>query len=430
MLDILNNYRSACGWFDAIYAEGESLPISFRNNHIYSIIGRQSSGFGIRANKETKTGFSYSNVPSRINETVRRAISLTRFGEKEEFHVPSAVPALQFEPYSDTIHTFSADREIEQAEAVIGRIVSAFPRATVDMGVGKSAGQRRMCNSNGIDCAYRHSSYSVSISATLISSDGLRLSISEGVSSLGPGDYANTVDRMLWKLEHAQTIRTIESGKIPVVFTPKACASLVGIVASGLSARNVAKGISPFAGKLGEALFNSHFSLDDRPLIVESPHSYPFDDEGIQARNKTLIHNGAIAGFISDLKYAHRLGIEPSGNGSRGYSSLPAPSFSNIVIGAGERPFAEIIGGIKAGILVDQFIGLGQSNTITGHFSANLDCAYLILNGEITGRVKDCMIADNLFSLLADDMETSSDCLWYGSVYSPYLFFPAINFTA
>ena len=203
----------------------------------------------------------------------------------------------------------------------------------------------------------------------------------------------------------------------------------MGIVASGLNAKAVWKGISPFADKKDTIMFNETFSLYDDPLLDGSPYSYPFDDEGVTAARKTLIDRGKIVNFVTDLKHAQKLNIPALGNGSRGYSSLPAPSFSNTSIDAGRQGVGEIIKSITRGILVDQFIGLGQSNTLTGDFSANLDLAFLIENGEITGRVKDCMIADNLFKLLEGEVIMSLEREQNGSSLMPYMLFPGINYT-
>ena len=40
--------------------------------------------------------------------------------------------------------------------------------------------------------------------------------------------------------------------------------------------------------------------------------------------------------FIADLKYGSRLGTGSTGNGLRGWSSLPSPGWSNLVIDPGE----------------------------------------------------------------------------------------------
>ncbi len=134
--------------------------------------------------------------------------------------------------------------------------------------------------------------------------------------------------------------------------------------------------------------------------------------------------------FITDLKYAERLGTEPSGNASRGFSSLPSPSFTGVTVEPGSSSFKDMIAGVERGIVAEQFIGLGQSNTLTGDFSASLDLAFLVENGEIKGRVKDCMMSGNIIDLLKGEVYFSSERERRGSVVMPYAMFPSVSITA
>ena len=415
-------------WFDLIEASGMSTPLSFKNNRIHSLKRSQSRGYGIRINWGGRTGFSFTNDPGGIDGAVMRALELARYGEGESFTLPG--PALKnFDPYDERIENFVSGEEMEKGYAAIGAVLSRHPGATIDAGITRSTGSMRILNSRGLDASYRSSSYSFSISATLVGSDGAKLDVWEGMSSLYPGGHEAALEKLLGKIEKGGKIRKLESGRHPVIFTPKAASGILGIVTSGLSGRSVAKGTSPFAGKLGEKMFNSSFSFHDNPLMRDSPFSYPFDDEGVPGRDKALIEAGVIRGFIADLKFAEKLRMEPTGNGTRGYSDLPSPGFSNKVYAPGTAGIDEIIRSVDRGILADQFIGLGQSNTLTGDFSAGLDLAYAIEKGEITGRIKDCMITDNLFRLLAGDMAFSNEAERAGSSQVPYLWFPAVNYT-
>jgi len=89
-----------------------------------------------------------------------------------------------------------------------------------------------------------------------------------------------------------------------------------------------------------------------------------------------------------------------------------------------------MLSSIKRGIVPHQFIGLGQSNTITGDFAAAMDLAYLVEDGRITGRVKDCMISGNIIKLLAGEIELSSDRERRGSSMLPWVLLPQVNITA
>lgn len=415
-------------WFDIIETWGESTPLSFANNRFHSITERHNSGFGVRVNVEGRTGFSFTNDPARLAETAERALVLAAFGDEEDFELP-ATAVQTFEPWDDAIGSFDTAKEAAGAEEDIAAILAHFPAATVDAGISRYTGGMRLVNSRGLDATYRSCRYSASLSATLIMDDGTRIDASESMSALAPAAHPELREKIIRNVGAALTAAKLPSGRVPVLLAPRAFARLAGIALSGLNAKSVWKGISPFADKRGAQIFNPSLTLRDNPLAAGFPDGYPFDDEGIAATDKVMIGAGVIERFITDLKHAQKLGIPAEGNGMRGFTSLPYPSYSNILIDPGTESYEAMLAGMGRGILVEQFIGLGQSNTITGDFSGSLELAYLVEDGRIAGRVKDCMISDNIFRLLAGEIVMSAERERTGSVLAPALFLPAVNFT-
>ncbi len=83
---------------------------------------------------------------------------------------------------------------------------------------------------------------------------------------------------------------------------------------------------------------------------------------------------------------------------------------------------------IKEGILVEDLLGLGQGNIISGAFSNPLALAFKIENGEIIGRVKDMSIAGNIYDLLTNISAISRETEWVYSTFSaPYILLPELN---
>ena len=80
---------------------------------------------------------------------------------------------------------------------------------------------------------------------------------------------------------------------------------------------------------------------------------------------------------------------------------------------------------------VEEVLGLGQGNVISGAFSNPLALAFKIEHGEIVGRVKDLSIAGNVYDLLKDVAAVSRETRWvYGSFCLPYLLLPEMNVIA
>ena len=124
-------------------------------------------------------------------------------------------------------------------------------------------------------------------------------------------------------------------------------------------------------------------------------------------------------------------GVESTGNGSRSLFSPPSPSPTNLILSAGETPLAEIIAGVDEGLLVENALGLGQGNVISGAFSNSLSLAFKIEKGEIVGRVKDVSIAGNVYDLLQDVAAVSRETEWVYRIFSlPYILLPDVNVVA
>jgi len=144
-----------------------------------------------------------------------------------------------------------------------------------------------------------------------------------------------------------------------------------------------------------------------------------------------LVEKGVLKSFIYDLKTAAQSGIESTGNASRSLFSPPVPSFTNLVIQSGRTPLKDILSGIDEGILVENLLGVGQGNTISGAFSNPLALAFKIVKGKIVGRVKDLSIAGNIYDLLKNVGGVSQEAQWVNSsFYVPYVLLPEMNVMA
>lgn len=413
-------------WFDVIETSGEGFSLSYKNNRAHSVNRREGSGAGVRLNISGKTGFAYTNNPDKFTTAAASAAATSKFGETEDFTLPSRAEK-KFEPCDPASESFDIKTCSDEAEEAIAAIRSAHPDAVVDVSISAGYGTTRIVNSEGLDLSYKNSIFSASVSATKIFDDGSKIDVYEGVSFLSHKPFLFLAERVIEKISLGSSNTPCPSGSVPVLFTPSAFARLISLVCSGMNGRAVYKGISPFAGKIGEKLFSENLSVLNSPSMQGSPFSFPFDDEGVTARDYFIIKGGIISEYALDLKHSSLLGLPSTAGGSRGYSSLPLPSFSSIVITEGADSLASLISGIKKGVLADQFIGFGQSNTITGDFSANLDLAYSIENGVVTGRVKNSMITDNIFNLLKGDFNLSRERETRGGSLIPYAFFPKVN---
>ncbi|MBP5639448.1 MAG: hypothetical protein J6X55_08210, partial [Victivallales bacterium] len=142
------------------------------------------------------------------------------------------------------------------------------------------------------------------------------------------------------------------------------------------------------------------------------------DDCGIPTKKRFLVEKGRINLFLYDYDTACLVNAAPTGNsGCAPYNPILMP---------GEINSKELLKSIKRGIFIDQLLGFGQSNFANGDFSANIQLGYVIENGEIVGRLKDAMIAGNIFEMLSKPIIASSDV--DKCHLNPYMLFSEVNF--
>lgn len=108
--------------------------------------------------------------------------------------------------------------------------------------------------------------------------------------------------------------------------------------------------------------------------------------------------------FIYDLQTAGMVGARSTGNGGRDYASLPVPATTNLVMIPGDRTLEQMIAAVQDGIFVPGVIGGGQSNLVAGDFSLNVGLGYRIEGGRLVGRVKNTMVAGNVYDILKNNL--------------------------
>ena len=117
----------------------------------------------------------------------------------------------------------------------------------------------------------------------------------------------------------------------------------------------------------------------------------PFDAEGIANTCRKVIDNGRLTTWFLDLRSSRQLGLETTGHASRGTSSPPGPSATNLYIAAGDLSPVDLMQDIKSGFYVTELIGFGI-NGLTGDYSRGAS-GFWIENGEVTYPVSEMTIA-------------------------------------
>jgi PmbA protein len=258
------------------------------------------------------------------------------------------------------------------------------------------------------------------------------LFVGDGDASCRPDlDLKAVESSVVSQLENSRRIAEVKTAEMPVIFTPLGVASaLIGPLAMAFSGRLVHQGQSPLVGALGTAKYDAQLSLWDDATLPYRPGARPFDDEGVASRRTPLIEKGIVRSFLYDLQTAGLAKAESTASAERSLASQPSISTTCLVIEEGDHPFADMVRSLKEGLVVEELMGAGQGNVMGGDFSGNVLLGYRIEGGEITGRVKDTMVAGNVHEALKN-VTISSGPRWVGgSLRTPALLIDRLNVSA
>jgi TldD protein len=155
------------------------------------------------------------------------------------------------------------------------------------------------------------------------------------------------------------------------------------------------KGISAFAGRMGERVATEHCTVVDDGTLPDRRGSLSVDDEGTPAARNVLIENGRLTGLMQDKLNARAMGVKPTGNGRReSFAHLPLPRMTNTYMTAGEHDPGEIIASVDDGVYAVNFNG-GQVDITSGKFVFVASEAYRIRNGKLGPALKGATLIGN-----------------------------------
>jgi len=213
--------------------------------------------------------------------------------------------------------------------------------------------------------------------------------------------------------------RSIATCDVPVIFDPITAPSLLRQLASCVSGYAVYRKSTFLADRLGDQLGSPLLTAVDDGLRPGGLGSRPFDGEGLATRRNVVLDEGRLRSWLLDSYSARKLGLESTGNATRGASSAPGVGPTNLYFEPGKASLEEIIADTPRGLLVTELIGMGF-NPVTGDYSRGA-AGLWIEGGEIRHPVEEITIAANFADMLRDVDAVADDLLWLGAIASPSL---------
>ncbi len=322
----------------------------------------------------------------------------------------------------ETLFTEPLEKIIPRLEEAEAEVLRSEPKVkrVIRSGYDESRGEVVIANSKGLYTAEKGTSAGFGISA--LAGEGADTKIGSDFQSVRRAsdlDFSRAARMTAWRSAVMLGARKLPGGRRSVIFDPWVAGEFLDIVASLLSADQVQRGKSLFAGKLGKKVASGALHIQDDPRRLYGVGSSLFDDEGCPTVPKAMIEGGVVKEYFYDTYTANKDGRPGNASAGRGsFKGLPTPTPSNFFMVPGETSRDDIIGGTKDGILVLDVMGMHTANPISGEFSVGVS-GISIKAGRLGHAIKGAMISGNILELLERIDAVGNDLTFYGSMGAP-----------
>jgi PmbA protein len=402
---------------DAIFVNGVSLSHAQRLGKIEKLERSEGSDLGLRVfvGKRQAIVSSSDMSPRTLDELVERVVAMART-VPEDPHCGLADPDQIFRGPNADLEI--CDTREPAPESLIERASKAEDAARSVAGVTNSEGaeaswgQTRvaLAASNGFTGGYSISRQSIGVAVLAGEGTGMErdYEFSSAVFSEDLDDPATVGKSAGERAVKRLNPRKVGTQKVPVVFDTRVSNGLLRHLAGAINGSAIARGTSFLKDSMGKRIMPAALSVIDDPHRKRGMASKPFDAEGIANSSIALVEDGVLKSWVLDLRSARQLGLATTGRASRGTSSPPSPSTTNLYLPAGTITRDAMLADIKSGFYVNELMGFGV-NSVTGDYSRGAS-GFWIENGAIAFPVSEVTIAGNLKDMLlnmlpADDLE-------------------------
>lgn len=406
---------------DAVLVEGWSISHARRLGKLEKLERSEGQDLGLRVfiGKRQAIVSTSDRSPQTVGPLIERVIAMAKAAPEDPFcgladpaDVAREIPDLDL-----------VDPVEPAAEILVERARAAEDTALAVKGItnseGAEAGWSRstvaLAATNGFAASYGRSSHSVSVA--VIAGEGTAMERDYDWSSVIHADDLEApetigkraAERALKRLNP----RKVETCKCPVIYDPRVSNGIVRHLAGAINGASIARGTSFLKSKLGQQVFPSSVIIVDDPFRRRGLNSKPVDGEGLAPARRNIVDRGVLTTWILDLRSARQLGLRSTGHASRGTSSPPGPSPTNLWLEPGTVTPGAMIKDIASGLYITEMIGMGV-NGVTGDYSRGAT-GFWIDKGELTYPVSEITVAGNLVEMFKNLTAANDLTFRYGT---------------
>ena len=404
--------------------------VNFENSKFKGIVSGIESGVSLLLKKDGRLGSAYTRNLVDREKLVRDALVSLRNGVEAGFELPSTRGLPELATFDPDIDLLTNAAMVDECDRVCAMLADES-RSQVDVDASRSTSTVRVLNTMGTDLTVHLSSYECSV-WTSYPGSGKFGGVRRWVSGKGFQRFPQEeLDFVAGLYNASQTYVKPASGRIRVLFLPESMFVLVMRLAAATNGKSVYEKVSPLRDKVGHPILSDRVTLLDEPLNDSLPNARAFDDEGTPCRSMPIVEQGVLRAFYYDRFYAWKNGVEPTGHGNRGgVTTKVEPALEHIRLAPGTTSFADMLQLMGRGVVVAGFMGAQSGNILNGDYSIGLSPGLWVENGEIVGRVRDAMVAGNVYDTMREVLavENKTCPSWLGRY--PGMLFDNVSFTA
>jgi PmbA protein len=352
--------------------------------------------------------------PEALADMVAKACAIARHTARDEFagladpaELARDIPDLSLEhPW-----VLAPEDAIEIARRCEAAGLAVDARLTNSEGASVSThqGVRVYGNTLGFLAGYPSTSHSVSCALLAQSGDDMQrdywYSAARNPADL---DDVELIGRRAGERAVARLgAQKLSTRKAPVIFAAEVARGFFGHLLSAIRGSSQYRKSSFLLDAAGQQVLPAFLQMQERPHLRSGLASSPFDGEGVATRDRDLVKDGVLTGYILGSYSARKLGLRTTGN---------AGGIHNLLVSGGtDAPDLDgLFRRMGEGLYVTELMGQGV-NGVTGDYSRGAT-GFWISGGARGPAVQEITIAGNLTQMYRDVVAVGSDVDLQGAI--------------
>lgn len=393
---------------ELLFSESEKLNLGYKQKKLDKFESIQSQIAGLRVVVGSSQGYAYTenlseaSLLNTFNEAYNNAKANAQTADQTNKLINLVKPQVIKITEPDFIEISIAEKKsvAEKLESnCLGQDkIQSVPWA----GFSENQGAIRVLNSNGVDCKYKYQFYSAYTYPLAKDGESSKM----GGDSMVARDFKGIkVDEItteaVKRAKEKLNAKTLKTGNYATVITADEFVTMINMFENYFSAKQVFEGKSLLKGRVGEKIASSLFTLIDNPLEETLPGYRPFDSEGATSQKTTLIDQGELKTFITNLEYSEKMNLPHTAHAARSPAGTMSIGCSNLVVPKGTESLEQLIAKNKTTVVITEFTGglhAGYNET-TGEFSMPAE-GLLYEDGKLVGPVDQFVVSGNILESL------------------------------